>query len=47
MNLSRIAKPVAAALLALGVVTVGVAPAQAAAPQSQSSVSQLQDTAWE
>ena len=46
MHLSRIAKPLAAALLALGVLTVGVAPVQAAAPQSLSSVKQ-QDTAWE
>lgn len=44
MNLSRIAKPLAAALLALGVVTAGVAPVQAAAPQSSVK---LQDTAWE
>ena len=42
----KFVKSVAAILLALGVVTVGVAPAEAA-PQSASSISKLSDTAWE
>jgi hypothetical protein len=44
VNLSTIAKPLAAALLALGVATAVAAPADAAPQSARSSMS---DTAWE
>lgn len=44
MNFSKLAKPVVAVLLAVGVTAVGSAPAEAA-PESARAIAQ--DTAWE
>ena len=43
MNFRRLSKAVAAALLAVGIVTAGVAPATAAPRHSSTN---LQDTGW-
>ena len=45
MNLRRIAKPISAILLTVGLVSVGVAPADAAVPRKAPAVS-TNDTGW-
>jgi hypothetical protein len=45
MNLRRIAKPLSAILLTVGILTVGVAPADAAGP-GNSHRATTNDTGW-
>jgi hypothetical protein len=46
MNLRRIAKPLSALLLTVGLITVGVAPADAAGPAKTRTSAHTNDTGW-